>query len=209
MGFFIHESSYLDEDVVVGEGTKIWHFCHIQKGARIGRECILGQNVNVGNNVIIGNRVKIQNNVSVYGGVTLEDYVFCGPSVVFTNVIDPRSKYPQAGAEFYVKTIVREGASLGANATIICGHEIGRHAFVGAGAVVTHDVPDFALVVGNPAKIAGWVSEIGKRLEFDKDGLAFCEKSGDKTYRLQNGRVFEVLSRPDLGANKSARKDEY
>ena len=191
MGFFVHESSYIDDDVFVGEGTKIWHFCHIQRGARIGKGCVLGQNVNVGNNVVIGNHVKIQNNVSVYEGVTLEDYVFCGPSVVFTNVIDPRSKYPQVGAEFYKKTIVREGASLGANATILCGNEIGRHAFIGAGAVVTKDVPGFALGVGSPAKIVGWVSEAGKRLEFDPSGLAFCEKSG-KTYRFENGRVTEA-----------------
>lgn len=191
MDYFVHESSYLDGGVVVGEGTKIWHFCHIQKGARIGKGCVLGQNVNVGNNVVIGDHVKIQNNVSVYEGVTLEDYVFCGPSVVFTNVVDPRSKYPQAGTEFYRKTLVREGASLGANATIVCGHEIGRHAFVGAGAVVTKDVPDFALVVGNPAKISGWISEAGKRLAFGADGLAFCSKSG-KTYRLESGRVVEV-----------------
>jgi len=190
MGFFVHESSYVDDGVSIGEGTKIWYFCHIQKGAKIGRSCVLGQSVNVGNNVVIGDHVKIQNNVSVYEGVTLEDYVFCGPSVVFTNIVDPRSKYPQVGSRFYKATIVREGASLGANATILCGHEIGRHALIGAGAVVTRDVPDFALVVGNPAKIAGWVSEAGKRLEFGPSGLAFCEKSG-KTYRLENGRVIE------------------
>jgi UDP-2-acetamido-3-amino-2,3-dideoxy-glucuronate N-acetyltransferase len=191
MGLFVHESSYLDDDVVIGEGTKIWHFCHVQKGVRIGKNCVLGQNVNVGNNVIIGSWVKIQNNVSIYEGVTLEDYVFCGPSAVFTNIVDPRSKYPQAGAEFYKKTIVREGASLGANCTILCGHEIGRFAFVGAGTVVTKDVPDFALVVGCPARVIGWVSEAGKRLAFDADGLAFCAKSG-KTYRFSNNRVVEV-----------------
>ena len=190
MDYFVHESSYLDGGVVVGEGTKIWHFCHIQKGARIGKGCVLGQNVNVGNNVVIGDHVKIQNNVSVYEGVTLEDYVFCGPSVVFTNVVDPRSKYPQAGTEFYRKTLVREGASLGANATIVCGHEIGRHAFVGAGAVVTKDVPDFALVVGNPARLAGWMSEAGERLTFDAAGLALCPRTG-KRYCLTAGRVSE------------------
>jgi UDP-2-acetamido-3-amino-2,3-dideoxy-glucuronate N-acetyltransferase len=191
MGFFIHESSYVDDNVIIGEGTKIWHFCHIQRGAKIGTNCVLGQNVNIGNNVIIGNHVKIQNNVSVYEGVTLEDYVFCGPSVVFTNIVDPRSKYPQVGREFYKKTLVREGASLGANCTIVCGHEIGRYSFVGAGAVVTKDVPDFALVIGNPAKIVGWVSEAGKRLEFDHNGQAFCEKSG-LTYKLSNGRVQQI-----------------
>jgi len=191
MGFFVHESSYVDDGVVVGEGTKIWYFCHVQRGARIGKNCVLGQNVNIGNNVIIGDWVKIQNNVSVYEGVTLEDYVFCGPSVVFTNVIDPRSKYPQVGSEFYIRTLVRLGASLGANATILCGHEIGRHALVGAGAVVTRDVPDFALVVGNPAKVVGWVSEAGQQLVFDQDGRAFCERSG-RSYRFENGRVIEV-----------------
>lgn len=191
MGFFVHESSYLDDDVIIGEGTKIWYFCHIQKGARIGKNCILGQNVNVGNNVVIGNHVKIQNNVSVYEGVRLEDDVFCGPSVVFTNIVNPRSKYPQVGAEFYKNTIVREGASLGANCTIMCGHNIGRFAFVGAGAVVTKEVPDFALVIGCPARVVGWVSEAGSRLEFDENGLAFCEKSR-RSYKFENDRVVEV-----------------
>ena len=145
--YFVHESSYIDDDVLIGEGTKIWHFCHVQKGARIGKNCILGQNVNVGNNVIIGNCCKIQNNVSVYEGVVLEDYVFCGPSMVFTNILNPRCKYPQVGSKYYKKTIVKEGASFGANCTVICGITIGKHAFVGAGAVVTKDVPDYALVV--------------------------------------------------------------
>lgn len=189
--YFVHESSYVDDDVAIGEGTKIWHFSHVQSGARIGRKCILGQNVNVGNNVVIGDFVKIQNNVSIYEGVTLEDYVFCGPSMVFTNISDPRSKYPQVGAAFYKKTLVKEGASLGANATVVCGHTIGRFAFVGAGAVVTKDVPDFALVVGNPARIAGWMSEAGRKLAFDKDGVAFCSKS-NKRYRLENGLVREI-----------------
>ena len=189
--YYVHPSSYLDEDVEIGEGTKIWHFSHVQSGARIGRSCVLGQNVNIGNRVIIGDHVKIQNNVSVYQGVTLEDYVFCGPSMVFTNIVDPRSKYPQAGTRFYKKTLVREGASLGANCTILCGHTIGRYAFVGAGAVVTKDVPDFALVVGNPARLAGWMSEAGKKLRFDEDGVAFCEKCG-KRYKLENGLVNEL-----------------
>jgi UDP-2-acetamido-3-amino-2,3-dideoxy-glucuronate N-acetyltransferase len=191
MNYFKHESAYVDEPVEIGEGTKIWHFSHVQSGAKIGHHCILGQNVNIGNNVTIGNFVKIQNNVSVYEGIILEDYVFCGPSMVFTNVNDPRSKYPQAGSQFYKKTLVKEGATLGANSTIVCGHTIGRFAFIGAGCVVTKDIPDFALVVGNPGKIAGWVSEAGKKLQFDKEGKAFCEKSG-KSYRLNNGILEEL-----------------
>lgn len=189
--FYVNEYAVVDDNVEIGEGTKVWHFSHIQSGARIGHHCTLGQNVNVANNVVIGNYVKIQNNVSVYEGVTLEDYVFCGPSTVFTNIKDPRSKYPQAGSKYYVKTLVKEGASLGANSTVVCGVTIGRYAFVGAGSVVTKDVPDFALVVGNPARIVGWVSEAGKKLVFDKNGVAFCEKS-QKRYKLENGRVIEV-----------------
>ncbi|MBN2572207.1 MAG: N-acetyltransferase [Ignavibacteriales bacterium] len=175
--YFVHESAYVDENVEIGEDTKIWHFSHIQSVSKIGKKCVMGQNVKVGNNVTIGNFVKIQNNVSVYEGVTLEDYVFCGLSMVFTNVIDPRSKYPQVGSQFYLKTLVKEGASLGANSTIVCIVTIGRLAFVGAGAVVTKDIPDFALVAGVPARIVGWVSEAGKKLKFDKGGIAFCEKS--------------------------------
>jgi len=190
MNYFKHESAYIDDNVEIGDRTKIWHFSHVQSGARIGNNCILGQNVNVGSNVVIGNFVKIQNNVSVYEGVTLEDYVFCGPSIVFTNIIDPRSKYPQAGSKYYIKTLVKEGASLGANSTIICGHTIGRFAFVGAGAVVTKDVPDYALVVGNPAKQVGWLSEAGQKLIFDKDGFASCSKS-NKKYKLEKGIVSE------------------
>lgn len=190
--YFKHESAYVDDNVEIGEGTKVWHFSHVQSGAKLGKNCVLGQNVNIGNNVTIGNFVKIQNNVSVYEGVILEDYVFCGPSMVFTNITDPRSKYPQVGAKFYKKTLVKEGASLGANSTIVCGHTIGRFAFVGAGAVVTKDIPDFALVVGNPAKIVGWFSEAGVKLIFDKDGIAYCEKSGKK-YKLENGFVTELV----------------
>lgn len=190
-GFYVNEYAVVDENVEIGEGTKIWHFSHVQSGARIGRMCVLGQNVNVGNNVSIGNFVKIQNNVSVYEGVTLEDYVFCGPSMVFTNIIDPRSKYPQVGAEYYIKTLVREGASLGANCTIVCGHTIGRFAFVGAGAVVTKDVPDYALVVGNPARIIGWMSEGGERLKFDDRGVAACSRTGKK-YKYANDTVTEL-----------------
>jgi len=191
MSYFKHESAYVDDNCEIGEGTKIWHFSHVQSGSKIGEKCVLGQNVNIGNNVTIGDFVKIQNNVSVYEGVILEDYVFCGPSMVFTNIVDPRSKYPQVGAQYYLKTIVKEGASLGANCTIVCGHDIGRFAFVGAGAVVTKTVPDFALVVGNPARIVGWVSEAGKKLSFDNEGFAFCDKS-KKKYKLENNIVVEI-----------------
>lgn len=161
--FFIHESSCLDENVTVGEGTKIWHFCHVQSGASVGKNCVLGQNVYIGSNVKLGNGVKIQNNVSVYAGVTLEDYVFCGPSCVFTNDLTPRAEYPK-NKSVYKKTLVQTGASIGANATIVCGHSIGKWALVGAGAVVVSDVPDYAVVLGVPAKFAGWVCECGKRL---------------------------------------------
>jgi UDP-2-acetamido-3-amino-2,3-dideoxy-glucuronate N-acetyltransferase len=191
VNFYVNDHAVVDENVVIGEGTKIWHFSHVQSGARIGNHCTIGQNVNVANNVTIGNYVKIQNNVSVYEGVTLEDYVFCGPSMVFTNILDPRSKYPQVGAEYYIKTLVKEGASLGANSTIVCGHTIGRFAFVGAGAVVTKDIPDFALVVGNPARIVGWLSEAGKKLNFDDKGIAHCVNSG-RTYKCENDRVREL-----------------
>lgn len=158
--YFVHESSYIDDNVAIGEETKIWHFCHVQSGAKIGKKCSLGQNVNISNNVIIGNEVKIQNNVSVYEGVEIEDGVFCGPSCVFTNDLTPRAKYPK-GHENYKKTLIKEGASIGANATIVCGHTVGRFAMVAAGAVVTKDVPDYALVAGVPARIVGRVDEQG------------------------------------------------
>ena len=191
--FFINKYAVVDDNVTIGAGTKIWHFSHVQAGSVIGNNCTLGQNVNIANNVTIGNFVKIQNNVSVYEGVVLEDYVFCGPSMVFTNIVNPRCKYPQVGAQFYIKTLVKEGASLGANCTVVCGHTIGRHAFIGAGAVVTKDIPDFALVVGNPGRIIGWVSEAGKRLTFGPDGTDFCKKSG-VTYRLlENNTVIEDI----------------
>jgi len=189
--FTVNEFAVVDDNVEIGEGTKIWHFSHVQSGAKIGQKCVLGQNVNIGNNVSIGDYVKIQNNVSVYEGVILEDYVFCGPSMVFTNILDPRSKYPQVGAEFYVKTLVKEGASLGANSTIVCGNTIGRFAFVGAGSVVTKDVPDFALVVGNPARIVGWFSEAGKKLIFNDEGIAKCDVSG-KTYQIKDNMVRQI-----------------
>tara|TARA_Y100000590_G_scaffold292814_1_gene329699 strand:+ start:16026 stop:16526 length:501 start_codon:yes stop_codon:yes gene_type:complete len=162
--YFIHKSSYTDKDVKIGEGTKIWHFSHIQSGAIIGENCSIGQNVNVANNVIIGNNVKIQNNVSVYEGVELEDYVFCGPSMVFTNINLPRSEFPQKGSKNYQKTIVKKSASIGANATIVCGITIGEYALIGAGAVVTKDVPAYSLVVGNPAKVIAKVNKYGKRI---------------------------------------------
>ena len=187
--YFIHESSYIDEDVEIGSGTRIWHFSHVQRGARIGENCTLGQNVNVGNNVIIGNGVKIQNNVSVYEGVILEDYVFCGPSMVFTNVLNPRSEFPQRGSEFYTPTRVGYSASIGANATIVCGHSIGRYAFIGAGAVVTRDVPDYALVVGNPARRVGWVCACGRRLELE-NGHARC--SCGREYQETDGLLRAV-----------------
>lgn len=180
--FFVHESSFVDEDVEIGAGTKIWHFCHIQKGARIGSHCSLGQNVNVSNYVRIGNGVKIQNNVSLYEGVTLEDYVFCGPSCVFTNDLTPRARYPK-GSAGYKRTLVRKGASIGANATVVCGHTIGKWALIGAGAVVTSDVPAHALMLGVPAKRKGWACECGELL---KEQLS-CEKCGRKYQETADG----------------------
>lgn len=179
--FFVHESSYVDNDVTIGNGTKIWYFCHIQSGAVIGENCSLGQNVNISNHVKIGSGVKIQNNVSVYEGVELEDNVFCGPSCVFTNDLTPRAKYPKGSAD-YKKTLVKTGASIGANATIVCGHTIGAWALIGAGAVVTSDVPDHALMLGVPAKISGWVCECGNILGDDLKCL--CER---KYYKAING----------------------
>ncbi len=185
---FVHESSFIDDNVKIGLNTKIWHFSHIQSGALIGDNTTIGQNVNVGNNVKIGNYVKIQNNVSIFEGVELEDYVFCGPSMVFTNVLVPRSEFPQRGTRFYQKTRVEKSASIGANATIICGNNIGRYALIGAGAVVTKDVPDFAIIVGNPGKIIGWVNRRGLRLNFDKNRTSTCGN-----YKiLKNNRVIEI-----------------
>lgn len=161
--YFVHESSIVDEGVTIGQGTRIWHFCHIQSGAVIGKNCSLGQNVNISNNVKVGDGCKMQNNVSLYEGVELEDYVFCGPSCVFTNDLTPRAKYPK-GRAGYKKTLVREGASIGANATVVCGHTVGRWALIGAGAVVASDVPDHALMLGVPARRKGWVCECGEIL---------------------------------------------
>jgi len=188
---FIHESAFIDEDVDIGSETKIWHFSHVMAGVRMGQHCTIGQNVFVGRNVCIGDFVKIQNNVSVYDGVTLEDYVFCGPSVVFTNVIDPRGEIDKK-AEFR-PTLVKHGATLGANCTILCGVTIGRYAFVGAGAVVTKDIPDFALVVGVPAKLAGWVCECGSRLDLNGSG-ATCVRCG-KSYRKEGSSLQESVCR--------------
>tara|TARA_Y100000591_G_scaffold328048_1_gene353706 strand:- start:1095 stop:1676 length:582 start_codon:yes stop_codon:yes gene_type:complete len=172
--FFVHKTSIIDENVIIGDNTKVWHFSHIQSNVKIGKGCTLGQNVNIANNVTIGNNVKIQNNVSVYEGVELEDYVFCGPSMVFTNIIIPRSEFPQNESKKYKKTLVKRSASIGANATILCGLNIGKYSLIGAGAVVIRDVPDHALVVGNPGKIIGWVNEMGTRLEFGNDGQSLC-----------------------------------
>lgn len=182
--FFVHESSYIDDDVVIGEGTKVWFFCHIQKGARIGKNCSLGQNVNISNNVKIGNGVKIQNNVAVYEGVEIEDDVFCGPSCVFTNDLTPRAKYPK-GHDNYKKTIIMKGASIGANATVVCGHTVGPWALIGAGAVVSTNVLAHALMLGVPAKRKGWVCECGELL---KDGLT-CRKCGRKYKETEKGLV--------------------
>ena len=163
-GYFVHESSYIDDNVTIGAGTKIWHFCHIQTGSIIGELCSLGQNVNIGSKVVIGNHVKIQNNVSIYEGVTVEDDVFCGPSCVFTNDLTPRSRYPK-GRENYKKTVIKKGASIGANATIVCGNIIGEYAMIAAGAVVTHDVPAYALMAGIPARQIGMVDRFGNVLK--------------------------------------------
>jgi UDP-2-acetamido-3-amino-2,3-dideoxy-glucuronate N-acetyltransferase len=187
--YFKHESAYVDEPCVIGKGTRIWHFSHIQKNSEIGQDCNIGQNVNIGEEVKVGNEVKIQNNVSVYQGVILEDRVFCGPSMVFTNVRDPRSEFPQRGN--FLTTLVKEGATLGANSTIVCGVTIGRFAFIGAGSVVTKDIPDYALVFGNPARQNGWMSRSGKKLDFSKKNEFFCEQSNE-TYKLENGLVRAV-----------------
>lgn len=182
MDYFVHESSYVDEGAVIGAGTKIWHFCHIMPRAQIGERCNIGQNVLVSSDVILGNNVKIQNNVSLYTGVVVEDDVFLGPSMVFTNVINPRSHVNRK--DEYKTTLVRKGASIGANATIVCGATLGKYCFVGAGSVVTRDVPDYALVYGLPARVRGWVCQCGEQLKFDDD-RAVCHSCGD-IYRKQD-----------------------
>ncbi len=187
--YFVHETSVIDEPCSIGKGTKIWHFTHIMSGCEIGEDCNIGQNVVISPRVVLGRNVKIQNNVSVYTGVVCEEDVFLGPSMVFTNVINPRS-FVSRKSEFK-ETIIRKGASIGANATIVCGHEIGAYAMVGAGTVVTKDVKPYALVVGNPAKQIGWVSENGMRLNFDKEGYAICPETGQR-YFFQNDSVTRV-----------------
>lgn len=187
--YFVHESSYVDEPCQIGKGTKIWHFSHVMKNSVIGENCNIGQNVVISPEVKLGNNVKIQNNVSVYTGVACEDDVFLGPSMVFTNVINPRSSVIRK--EEYMKTVVKKGATIGANATIVCGNNIGKYAFIGAGAVVTKEVPDYALMVGNPSKNIGWMSEFGERLNFDSSGIAICDKTGLK-YKLSNNLVIKI-----------------
>jgi len=191
MKYFAHETAVIDEGCKIGEGAKIWHFSHIMPNCEIGEKCNIGQNVVISPDVILGKNVKIQNNVSIYTGVICEDDVFLGPSMVFTNVTNPRSAVNRRGE--YSKTIVKKGASIGANATIVCGHDIGRFAFIGAGAVVTKTVPDYALVVGNPARQIGWMSEYGIRLEFNTEGEAICSESKEK-YTLKNKVVTKVIS---------------
>jgi UDP-2-acetamido-3-amino-2,3-dideoxy-glucuronate N-acetyltransferase len=189
---YIHESAYVEKGAEIGEGTKIWHFSHIMGDARIGKGCKIGQNVFIGGNVKIGDNVKIQNNVSVYEGVTLEDNVFCGPSVVFTNIINPRSKYPQNTSDKYKNTLVREGATIGANTTVVCGYVIGVDAFIGAGAVVTKDIPDYALVYGNPARIKGWVCGCGNKLSFNIEE-ATCLRCNSNFKRIDGHIVVRDL----------------
>ena len=189
MDYFAHESAVIDQGCTIGAGTKIWHFSHLMSGCVLGEGCNVGQNVVISPQVKLGRNVKVQNNVSVYTGVECEDDVFLGPSCVFTNVTNPRSAVNRRSQ--YARTLVKEGATIGANATIVCGHDIGRYAFIGAGAVVTKTVPDFALVVGNPAKQIGWMSAHGYRLEFDHNGMAQCPESGE-SYPLQEGTVSKI-----------------
>lgn len=187
--FFSHPSAIVDEGCEIGAGTKIWHFSHIMSGCKIGRKCNIGQNVVVSPGVILGDNVKVQNNVSIYEGVTCDDDVFLGPSMVFTNVTNPRSAVNRRGQ--YAKTHVGKGVSIGANATIVCGHDIGEYAFIGAGTVVTKTVPAYALIVGNPGRQIGWMSEYGHRLNFNDEGLAVCEES-DQQYKFENGKVIRI-----------------
>ena len=187
--YFAHETAVIDEGCEIGKGSKIWHFSHLMKGCKLGEKCNIGQNVVVSPDVVLGNNVKVQNNVSIYTGVTCEEDVFLGPSMVFTNIVNPRSGVIRK--DQYVKTLVKKGASIGANATIVCGYDIGEYAFIGAGAVVTKEVLPYSLVVGNPARHIGWMSEFGHRLQFDDRGIAVCPESNEK-YQLAEGRVQKV-----------------
>lgn len=187
--YFSHDTAVIDDHCVIGKGTKIWHFTHIMSGCRIGENCNFGQNVVVSPDVVLGNNVKVQNNVSIYTGVICEDDVFLGPSMVFTNVTNPRSGVNRRG--MYEPTLVKKGATIGANSTIVCGVTLGQYCFIGAGAVVTRDVPPYALVVGNPARQVGWMSEYGQRLRFDENGIAACPESGEK-YKLADGSVIKL-----------------
>lgn len=191
MDYFAHETAVVDDNCNIGKGTKIWHFSHLMPNCKIGEKCNIGQNVVVSSNVVLGKNVKVQNNVSIYTGVRCEDDVFLGPSMVFTNVINPRSAINRKNR--YLKTVVKKGASIGANATIVCGNTIGSYAFIGAGTVVTKNVLPFALVVGNPSKQIGWISEYGHRLEFDENGTATCPESKDQ-YQLKNNKVTKINS---------------
>lgn len=187
--YFVHESSFVDEGCSIGEGTKIWHFSHIMSNCALGEKCNIGQNVVVSPDVVLGNNVKVQNNVSIYTGVTCEDDVFLGPSMVFTNVMNPRSAVNRRSE--YMKTTVKKGASIGANATIVCGNDIGEYAFIGAGTVITKEVPAYALMVGNPGKQIGWMSQYGHRLHFDENGIAICPESKEK-YKLTENKVEKI-----------------
>lgn len=187
--FYAHPSAIIDDGCVIGDSTKVWHFSHIMSNCVIGEQCNIGQNVVISPEVVLGRNVKVQNNVSIYTGVICEDDVFLGPSMVFTNVTNPRSAINRKNQ--YSKTIVKKGATIGANATIVCGHNIGRYAFIGAGAVVTKTVPDYALVIGNPARQAGWMSEYGHKLSFDNNGIAVCSESNEQ-YKLENGNVIKL-----------------
>jgi UDP-2-acetamido-3-amino-2,3-dideoxy-glucuronate N-acetyltransferase len=188
--FIAHESAVIDEGCIIGAGTKIWHFAHIMPGCQIGENCNIGQNVVISQGVVLGKNVKVQNNVSIYTGVICEEDVFLGPSMVFTNITNPRSAVIRR--DKYETTLVEKGATIGANATIVCGHKIGRYAFIGAGAVVTKEVKPYALVIGNPARQSGWMSEFGHKLYFNVDGIAVCPENGDK-YKLTNGAVTKII----------------
>lgn len=189
MNYYAHPTAVIDEGCVIGDGTKIWHFCHLMPGAVVGKNCVLGQNVFVADRVVLGNGVKVQNNVSLYEGVICEDDVFIGPSAVFTNVVNPRGAVSRKAK--YKKTVIQKGATVGANATILCGIVVGAYAFIGAGTVVTKDIPDYALIVGNPGKQTGWMSEYGCRLLFDDNEEAICVETGER-YLLKEGKVTKV-----------------